>query len=215
MFKMEEDFFTKLREKVKTNMGNDGSHDFSHVERVYNLAMKISKGEKIDLDIVKAATLLHDIARGKEDIGEIECHAEAGAKLAEEILSEMNFPKDKIHAVLHCIKVHRYSKNLKAETKEAEILQDADRLDALGAITIARIFMFNGYRRNQLHDPERKPEEHYYGQETTAINHFYEKIFKIRPETFKTKKAREIAKERYGFVKEYVDRFLKEWNGEL
>jgi len=212
---MEDQFFDNLREKVKTIMEKDGSHDFSHVERVYNLAMKIVEGEKVDLDILKAAVLLHDIARNKENNGEVQCHAEEGAKLAREILLETHFPKEKIPLVQDCIKVHRYSKKLMANTKEAEILQDADRLDALGAITIARVFMYNGHRGNPLYEPEREPEEDYHGQETNAINHFYEKIFKIEPETFKTKKAKEIAKERYAFVKEYVERFIKEWKGEL
>lgn len=212
---MDKKFFDKLREKVKGIMENDVSHGFDHVERVYNLAMRIAKTEKVDLDILKSAVLLHDVARGKENKGEIECHASGGKIIAKEILSEMKFPKEKISAVLHCIEVHRYSKNLKAEAKEAEILQDADRLDALGAITIARIFMYNGHRGNPLHDPKREPEEYYHGQETTAINHFYEKIFEIKPETFNTKEARKFAKERYDFVKKYVERFLKEWDGKL
>lgn len=211
---MKNEFFAGLRERVKFAMENDGSHDFSHIERVYKLAMRIAKDEKVDLDIIKAAVYLHDIAKGKENRGEIECHAEGGAKMAEEILTELSFPKEKIPLVLECIRLHRYSKNLRAQTKEAEILQDADRLDALGAITIARIFMYNGYRGNPMYDPKKVPDKEYRGQETTAINHFYEKIFKLKPKTFKTKAAREIAKERYAFIREYVNRFLKEWNGE-
>ena len=210
---MNEKFFDELKEKIQPYFEKGGSHEFSHTERVYNLAMEISKDEGADMDIVKAAVLLHDIARHSEDKGEVECHAESGAKMAKEILEKTDFPKDKIENVCHSISVHRYSKKLKAEIKEAEILQDADRLDALGAITIARIFMYNGMRGNKLHDVNIKPGKEYLGQESTAINHFYEKIIKIKPETFKTKRARQIAKERYGFVQKFLKQFKEEWEG--
>ena len=126
-------FFKDLKEKIQPNFEEGGSHAFDHTERVCNLALKIGKKEKADLDILKAAALLHDISRLKEDNNEIECHAEHGAEMAEKILKEMNFPEEKIKNVDHSIKVHRHSKGLSGETKEAEILQDADRLDALGA----------------------------------------------------------------------------------
>lgn len=177
--------------------------------------MSIVKDEKADIQIVDAAAWLHDIARHAEDSGEIECHAEEGAKMAKEILEKIDFPKEKIPTVVHAIAVHRFSKQKKAETKEAQILQDADRLDALGAICIARIFMYNGHRGLPIYEPGRKPDEHYHGQETNAINHFYEKILKIKPENFHTKKAREMAKERYDFIVEFLNRFKAEWEGKI
>jgi len=193
-----------------------GSHAFDHSERVCNLSLKIAEGEDVDLDVLRAAALLHDIARRKQGKGEVVCHAEDGSEMAKTILMETKFPKDKIEKVCHAITVHRYSKGLKAESKEAEILQDADRLDALGAITIARIFDYGGRMDRIIYDPKIKPTGYHHNKESnTSFNHFYEKILEIKPETFNTKKAQEIAKERYDYVKGYVERFLKEWNGEL
>jgi len=213
MFKMNEKFFDELRKKVKEYMESGGSHEFSHVERVYNLAVKIAENEKADLDIIKAAALLHDIARIKEDNGEIKCHAEEGAKIAGEILEKTDFPKEKIVHVCECIRVHRFSKGLKAETKEAMIIQDADRLDALGAIAIARIFAYGGKKGRIMHLPDIKPRENSDGESKTSFIHFYEKILKIKPEIFNTITAKRIAKHRYKFVKKFMKEFLEEWEG--
>lgn len=203
-----------LREKIKDYFEKGGSHAFDHTERVYNLALKLSENKKMDLEVVKAAVLLHDIGRLKEDNKEIKCHAEEGAKMAEEILKEMNFPEDKIKNVIHCIKVHRHSKGLKAETKEAEIIQDADRLDALGAITIARMFSTGGKLGKPLHNSNIPFGEVFQGYKSySTIHGFYSKILKIKPETFNTIEAKKIAKGRYKFVEKFVDEFLKEWEG--
>ncbi len=169
------------------------------------------------MDIIKTAALLHDIARHKQSIGEVECHAEAGAKMAKQILEKTNFPKGKIEGVCESIRIHRYSRGIEPNTMEEKILQDADRLDALGAICIARVFSYGGEKGRAMYDPKRKPKEKY-GHNTeseSSISHFYEKILKIKPETFKTKKAQEIAKGRYNFVVEFVNRFKKEWEGIL
>jgi uncharacterized protein len=205
----------QLKEKLAKYF-TDPSHGFDHTERVYRLAVRIAKQENVDLEIVQAAALLHDLARHLENPDKGICHAEESAKLAPEILKSINFPEEKIPKVVHAIEVHRYSKQLKAETKEAEILQDADRLDALGAIAIGRVFTRGGSKKRPLHDPSIKADEEYNvkTKAKTSINHFYEKILKIKPETFKTKLAQEIAKERYAYVKEFVERFEKEWKGE-
>ncbi len=211
-----EKFYKKLRNKIKPYYYDYGTHGMTHVNRVYNLSLKISKDEKdVDIDVVKSAALLHDIARKLETENSNICHAEKGSEIAKEILNELDFPKEKIKNVCHCIKVHRYSKNLVPKTKEAKIIQDADRLDALGAIAIARIFNYENEKDRPLHIPELNPKKQYTGNSETAINHFYEKILKIKPELFKTKKAQEIAKERYIYVKEYVERFIQEWEGKL
>ena len=211
-----EDFYKKLKNKIQSNFEEGGSHAFDHTERVYNLAIKIGKKEKADLDVIKAASLLHDIARLKEDNKEVECHAEHGAMIAEKILKEMNFPDDKIINVIHSIKVHRHSKGLTGETKEAKILQDADRLDALGAITIARMFSTGGKINMPLYNPEipfGKVHKGYYSDST--IHGFYAKILKITPETFNTLFAKKLARGRYEFVKKFLNQFFKEWKGEL
>jgi uncharacterized protein len=199
-------------DSIKKFYKDYGGHGFDHVERVHKMAMMIAQKEKADLQTVDAAAWLHDIARAGEDEGKYKCHAEEGAKIAGRILGKMNFPKQKIGAIQHGISAHRFSKQIKAETKEAQILQDADRLDALGAICIARVFMYNGFKKGQMYDPKRKPEKHYHGQETTAINHFYEKILKIKPEKFHTLTARKIAKERYEFIVSFLKKFKSEWN---
>lgn len=213
--KMDEEFFEKLKEKIMSYFSGGDEHGFDHTERVYKNSLKISDGENVDMDIVKTAALLHDVARFKENKDSSICHAEEGARMAEDILKEFSFPNEKIKHVCDCIVTHRYSKKLKAETREAEILQDADRLDALGAIIISRVFVRCGKRGVPIYDSDVSVSENYDGSVATAINHFYEKSFRITPETFKTVKAREIAKGRYDFVKEFVDRFEKEWRGEL
>ena len=213
---MEDEFFDTLREKVLPYFEEGGSHDFSHTQRVYNMAILISEGDNVDMEIVRTAVLLHDVARHKQDCGEINCHAEEGAKMAEKILKETDFPKDKIKEVVYAISVHRHSADVKSETREADILQDADRLDALGAIIIARMFATGGKVGNPLYDPKVPlGEKGKGGYSKTIINGFYDKLLKIKPETFKTKKAREIAKERYEYVMEFAERFKKEWRGEL
>jgi uncharacterized protein len=204
------DFIERLKEKAQGYFEGGAGHSFDHVSRVCKMAEKISGGEDVDMDIVRAAALLHDVARVRE--GELDvCHAEEGARMAPGILNEVGFPAEKVDAVVHAILVHRYSKRLKAETREAEILQDADRLDALGAVTIARIFSFGGLKRRLMYISGEIGSE----DNKTSLSHFYRKIFKLNPETFKTPKAREIAKGRYDYVKGFVDRFEKEWEGEL
>lgn len=211
---MNEQFYKELKEKIQPYFVKGGSHAFDHTERVFNLAIKIGKKEKVDLDIIKASALLHDIARLKEDKKEISCHAEHGAEIAEKILRDMNFPEDKTVKVAHAIKVHRHSKGLKAETKEAEILQDADRLDALGAITVARMFSSGGELNRPLYAPEIPFEKTSLEYDTySTIHGFYHKIFKLKPETFNTNFAKKLAKARYKFVEKFVDEFLKEWEG--
>lgn len=216
MFKMKSYLTGKeienLKEKIMPYYGH-GGHDFNHTQRVYNLAEEICKKEKANLLVIQLASLLHDIARYKEDAGG-KCHALEGAKMAEEILKEENYDTGIIEQVKHCILVHRVSSNLKPESLEAKIIQDADRLDALGAICIARVFMYNGLHRIPMHDPKIKPLEEYKGQHTTAINHFYEKILKLEPQTFFTETARKIAEHRYKFIKEFLDEFNAEWIGE-
>jgi uncharacterized protein len=213
---MDDKFFDGLIKRIQPYFEEKGSHDFNHTERVYNLAIMIAKGRDVDMDVVRAATLLHDIARKKQEEDFSLCHAEEGAKMARKVLTETDFPKDKIEKVVHAVEVHRYSKKLKAESKEAEILQDADRLDALGAITIARVFDWGAKKDRAIYDPKIVSEE--YGKNhisNTSMNHFHEKILKIKPNTFKTKKAREMAKERYEYVEGFVERFKKEWEGKL
>jgi uncharacterized protein len=212
---LNEEFFEELKEKISHNFEEVGGHELDHTERVYRLCLTIAKTEKVDLDILRAAALFHDIARMKqEEMKDTICHEEEGAKMAKEILSKTVFPQEKIDETAYAIKVHRHSRGIKPTTTEAEILQDADRLDSLGAIIIGRMFYYNGKRNIKMYDPNIPPRKHHEEKgKVTAINFFYEKILKLTPETFNTKKGKEMAKERYEFAKEFLERFIKEWEG--
>jgi uncharacterized protein len=205
--------FEKIRERSE-EFFRYSHHSKSHIERVYNLTIRMAKEENADLDVVKAAALLHDIARAMEDEGKIEDHTVEGAKMARKILKEVNFPKEKIDKVIHCIEVHRFRKGIKTESLEAKILQDADRLDIIGAIGIARVFARGGWENMPIHDPSIPPKEKYDGKSRTSVNHIYEKILKVK-DTFNTNIAKEIAEGRHRFVEQFLERFLKEWKGEM
>jgi len=211
---MLEDYVFEQIEKRSMEFFRLSHHDRSHVERVYNLALRIAKEEGADLDVVRAAVLLHDIARAMEDEGKIEDHAKESAKMAKKVLEEVNFPKEKTAGVIHCIEVHRFKKGLRAESLEAMVLQDADRLDILGAIGIARVFTRGGWSNMPIHDPLIPPKKKYDGKSLSSVNHLYEKILKVK-DTINTKTARRLAEERHRFVEQFLDRLLKEWNGEM
>lgn len=210
---LDDSVFEEIRKKSEAFFTHS-HHSKSHVERVYNLAIRIAKTENADLDIVKASTLLHDVARAMEDEGKIDDHAAEGAKMAREILEEINFPKEKAEKVVHCIEVHRFRNGMEAESMEAKILQDADRLDMVGAVGIARVFARGGWQNMPIHDPSIPPKQRYDGKSLTSVNHIYEKILKVK-NTLNTDTAKEIAEERHRFVEEFLGRFLKEFKGEI
>ncbi|MFC7058071.1 HD domain-containing protein [Halovenus salina] len=189
------------------------AHDWHHVERVENLAETLLDEYDVDETVVRHAVLLHDIGRAHEDAGEIDDHAEWGAREAETVLADRSFDDDHIEAVCHCIRVHRYSNALEPETREAEILCDADNLDALGAVGIARCFSYGGERGETIYDPEIPPDT----DDTTAgahqYNHFYKKILDL-PERMYTDAGRAIADDRAAFVESFLDRFDREIAGD-
>ncbi|MBO3803842.1 MAG: HD domain-containing protein [Candidatus Brockarchaeota archaeon] len=205
--------FESIRKKSEGFFGHS-HHGKDHAERVYNLAVKIGKEENADLDVLKAAALLHDIARTMEDEGKVEDHAVEGAKIARKILEETGFPAQKVEEVVYCVEAHRFRKGSEAGSLEAKILQDADRLDATGAIGLARVFARGGWANLPMHDPSIPPKGEYDGRSLTSINHLYEKILKAK-EAMNTRTAKSIAEGRHKFVEEFLGRFLKEWNGEL
>lgn len=223
LFNMEEEFFDRLREKVLSYFDGRDGHGFDHVDRVYKLALNISEGENVDMDIVRASVLLHDVARVKEEEDRVNgfsrenrvCHAEEGAKMVPGILKEMDFPYNKIDYVVHAVATHRYSKGLEAKTREAEILQDADRLDALGAVIIVRMVEATLKWDRSFYNASIPIKAEYDGSKSTMINHIYEKLLKITPDSFKTPKAREIARGRYDFVREFAERYVGEVEGRL
>jgi uncharacterized protein len=184
-------------------------HDKFHTERVFNLAVRIGGEERADLDVIRASALLHDIARALEDEGKVRDHAVEGAKMARKILEELDFPEEKIGQVAYCIEVHRFRDGVKPDSLEAKILQDADRLDVIGAIGVARVFTRSGWENLPIHDPSTPPKERYDGQSLTAVNHIHEKLLKIK-DALNTDTAKRIAEERHKFVEEYLERFIKD-----
>lgn len=204
-------YFNELNE-------TDFSHSFSHVQRVTNLALNIGKKEGADMEILEIASLLHDIGRKNQDNGLVSDHAEEGAKIARGILEKLNYPNIKIDRVCHCILTHRWQINGKPKTIEAKILQDADRLDALGAVDVARVlassFQSKQYRRPVYID---EPYQNKTDSDKSAVHYLIAKITepKRKPINFNTKTGRKIAEERYKFSTDYIDRFIKEWHGEI
>jgi len=195
----------------------DFSHNSDHFFRVENLAKRIAEDEGADIEVIEAASLLFDIARDLEDRGKIEDHAEKGAKIAREILTKIDFPLKKIDNVCHAILVHRRSKKRNPETIEAKILRDADYLDAMGAVDIARVLasavQSQKYKKPIFLD---KPFQNTEGVEHLSAIHFL--LYKInhskhQPENFYTKLGKKLAKERFNFMKEYTQRFIDEWYG--
>jgi uncharacterized protein len=196
----------------------DFSHNSDHFFRVENVAKRITEDEKADLEIVEAACLLFDIARGMEDRKEIENHAKKGAEIAREILTQIDFPKEKIEKVCDAILTHRRSRNIEPQTLEAKILRDADYLDAMGAINVIRVIASSlqskKYKRPIFVD---KPYEDRDDIGYTSAYHFmlYEvKHPKHQPESFYTKLGRKLAEDRLEFSKEYIERLDDERRGD-
>ena len=182
----------KIIEEVKEEaqnyfVGASGCHDWSHVERVYNLALKIAKKEKADLNVVKLSAYLHDVGREEEmdSKGKVD-HAEKGVLLAEKILEKYNLDEQIKENILHCILSHRYRNDHKPLTIEAKILFDADKLDSIGAIGIGRDFLFAGSAGScSLYTGHEKKllknaREYSFTKEDSALLEYYFKLRKIK-----------------------------------
>ncbi len=195
--------------------GMNPAHDWHHVQRVESLAETLlDQYEQADEDIVRHAVLLHDIGRAREDRGEIDDHAAWGAQEARDILAEHGFDDDHVDAVCHAIRVHRYSNDREPETLEAKILCDADNLDALGAVGIARCFSYGGEHGLTICNPEIPPGEDDSEGGSDQYNHFYKKILHL-PGRMYTETGREIAEDRSEFVESFLDRFDREIAGAI
>ncbi|MFQ6126762.1 MAG: HD domain-containing protein [Candidatus Heimdallarchaeota archaeon] len=196
------------------------SHDWSHVQRVLQMCMLIGEKEGANLSILKLAALLHDIARHEEDLskGQI-CHGQRGAELAEEILRQYGIDEEIIREVTHCILSHRFRNQKLATSKEAKVLFDADNLDAVGAIGIARSFAFAGENNLKLYTKEhltlkKAPAALIDYNKHTPVLEFKSKLLRVI-DAIQTKTGREIAKKRHNFLLEFLAQFEKEVQSRL
>ena len=201
------------KDERSESFGVSPAHDWQHVRRVARLAETLADEYDVNEQVLFAAVWLHDIGRAKEDRGEIDDHAGWGASEAAEVLSDLGADPDIVGAVQHCIRAHRYSNDVEPETREAEVLSDADNLDALGAVGIARCFSYGGERGHRLHDPDLPPEADDTAAGATQFNHFHKKILRL-PDRMYTEAGRDLAEERKAFVVEFLDRFEREVVGD-
>ena len=200
--------------------GEKTGHDWWHTERVWKTAIQLAKKEKADLFIIELAALLHDIADWKLNHGD----DEIGPKLAGQWLKKLKVEKKVISHVCQIVKATYYDIDFKnnglkniLKSKEAKIVWDADKLDALGAIGISRTFAYGGSINREIYNPEIKQElfktfKQYKKSKGTSINHFYEKLLRLK-NLMNTKAAKKIAYKRHKFIKNYLDKFFKEWRG--
>lgn len=206
------------------------AHDMEHINRVHILCLRVSKGLDLDVDVLRAAALLHDIARVKEDndnSGRTD-HAMLSAEMAEPILRDAGFPEEKIPHVQACIRSHRFKTGLRAESPEAEVLFDADKLDIMGAIGLARGFVWTG--RNGGHIFRKVQDINEYARENLEGGKLggrvidktkhspqieYEIKWKRIGERLHTQEAKKIFEERREFVEAFLERLEKEVRGEL
>ncbi|MBO6523806.1 MAG: HD domain-containing protein [Balneolaceae bacterium] len=213
---LKKEILKKTEEFVKGRLEGDSGHDWWHIHRVRNIALHIAKKEQADLFIVELAVLLHDVADHKFHDGD----ETIGAKVARDWLLSLGIDQKTILHVCQIIKnVSFKGANVETsmQTIEGKIVQDADRLDAMGAIGIARAFSYGGYRNRELYNPNQKPTMHssfdeYKKDEGHTINHFYEKLFLLK-NRMNTATGKSLAEERHQFMQDYVDCFLKEWDG--
>lgn len=203
---------------VKEKIDSDSSgHDWWHTYRVWINAKNIMEGESVDFFVVELAALLHDIADYKLNNNDMTL----SDKIVTAWLKRQSVEQKTIKRVCCIInEINFRGANVKTalSSLEAKIVQDADRLDAIGAIGIARAFSFGGYFKQKLYDPDKKPNLHnsfeeYKKRETTGINHFYEKLLLLK-DLMNTDKAKHIAIERHQYMKSFLERFFQEIKGE-
>jgi uncharacterized protein len=192
------------------------SHDWEHTERVYRLCMHIGKVEGADLEVLAIAAFLHDIGRALQDTSRgTLCHAEQGARIAADVLEKHAIPLDKKDNILHCIVSHRYRNSHHPQTLEAKVLFDADKLDAIGAVGIARAYLFAGEVGAVLHNPDMDPHTaRPYSRDDTGYREYMVKLSKIKDRML-TREGRNMAMERHAFMEEFFSRFLGEVEGRL
>ncbi|WP_394974195.1 HD domain-containing protein [uncultured Croceitalea sp.] len=204
----------------KTLRGAEGGHDWFHIQRVFNNTLLLAKDEKVNVLVVSLAALLHDIADPKFYDGD----ESIGPQLAKDFLSSLNVDNKTISHVVEIIKNMSFKNSLDKKrkpfyTKELQVVQDADRLDAIGAIGIARAFNYGGFKNRELYNPAIAPnlnmtKEEYKKSSAPTINHFYEKLLLLK-DKMNTNTGKKIAEKRHQFMLDYLEQFYQEWNGQL
>ena len=195
----------------------EGGHDWFHIERVYKNALLIAEEEECDLTVVKLAALLHDIADSKFHGGD----ESVGPKTARTFLESQNVKEDiilHVIAIIENISFKGGNFEKKFNSKELEIVQDADRLDAIGAIGIARTFNYGGFKNRPLYNPNIQPnlnmnKDEYKNSESPTLNHFYEKLLLLK-DKMNTETGKKIAQKRHDFMVTFLSQFYAEWDGE-
>jgi len=214
----QQEIIQKTIDFVKEKLDGEGTgHDWWHIHRVYKNALFIAQKEGGDSFIVELAALLHDIADWKFQID----NEDKGAKIASQWLVSMNVNQieiDKVCRIINEISFKGAGVSTPMSTIEGQIVQDADRLDAIGAIGIARAFAYGGYKNRELYNPDVKPQMHqsfeeYKKSKSHTINHFYEKLLLLK-DLFNTETAKQMANDRHQFMESYLAQFYKEWNVE-
>jgi len=207
----------KTIEYVKSELaGAEGGHDWWHIERVWKLSQKIAKTEPVDLFVVELGALLHDIADSKFHGGD----EEIGPLRAEEFLSSLTVDshiKNHIVQIIANISFKGGKEQRIFHSRELDVIQDADRLDAIGAIGIARTFNYGGHKNRELYNPHIKPDlnmtkDQYKNSTAPTINHFYEKLLLLK-ERMNTETGRQMAEHRHKFMEQFLDEFYDEWSG--
>ncbi|MFD0678686.1 MULTISPECIES: HD domain-containing protein [unclassified Paenibacillus] len=200
---------------VKKQLESDSSgHDWWHIERVTRTALILAKEEGADLFICELAALLHDVADEK-----LNPSLEAGLNKVREWLFSHGVDEEAAEHVMQIISTMSYKggNNPPVTTKEARVVQDADRLDALGAMGIARTFAYAGWKGDLIYDPEQPSrssltnEEYRHGK-STAVNHFYEKLLKLK-DLMNTESGRRMAESRHSYMERFLEQFYEEWDG--
>lgn len=203
---------------VKQQLQNaEGGHDWFHIERVYKNALLIAENETCNLEIVKLGALLHDIADSKFHDGD----ETIGPKVARKFLEAENVKEKTITHILNIIENISFKGgnfDEKFSSKELDIVQDADRLDALGAIGIARTFNYGGFKNRAIYNPNIAPnlnmsKEEYKNSEAPTLNHFYEKLLLLK-DKMNTESGKKIAEKRHEFMERFLSQFYSEWDGE-
>ena len=201
----------------KTLADAEGGHDWFHIERVWKNAMLIAKEEDCDMELVQLAALLHDIADSKFHGGD----EKIGPKTAANWLLSQNYPQDRIDRIASIIRAISYKggdNEHEDHSIEFHIVQDADRLDAIGAIGIARTFNYGGFKNRAIYDPSIAPnlnmtKEEYKKSTAPTINHFYEKLLLLK-DLMNTVSGKRIAEQRHQYMEGFLNQFYNEWNGQ-